>query len=389
MRKKTATIVVFYAFFIASTLKGQGKWETNIFIGGTNYQGDLVETQAPILSETNPAFGLTTRYALNQNFKIRGDLMSGKISGDDRYAIEPSRLRRNFNFESDILEAGIGLEWAPFSFSKDDIGRATRSFISPYIFAGLSFFSATPSTSYNDVSEGSSNPKIAKDRQEGSSVSGIALPVGGGIQFNLNSSFFLTTEVGVRTTNTDFIDGISFSGNPDKNDWYWFGGVGLGLRFARRDIDLDGIADRKDGCPEQKGSVENMGCPDRDSDGIVDKNDSCPDQYGLANLDGCPDQDADGITDAVDKCPKTFGIAIAEGCPDADTDAIPDKKDECPYLAGTLAGKGCPLLDTNANGSIKDELKALKRPGLLDAVHKHQKNYWWLKSPEVWGTLSW
>lgn len=61
------------------------------------------------------------------------------------------------------------------------------------------------------------------------------------------------------------------------------------------DTDGDGIVDRIDGCPKQKGVMENRGCPDVDSDGdgIVDRLDKCPfdpENYNaLDDDDGCDD----------------------------------------------------------------------------------------------------
>ena len=125
----------------------------------------------------------------------------------------------------------------------------------------------------------------------------------------------MVTEVGVRRVDEDYLDGVSFAGNPDANDWYWFGGIGLGLRIAQKDTDLDGVVDKEDNCPTQKGDLENGGCPDEDGDGVIDKNDVCPEKFGLATLDGCPDQDGDSITDDLDDCPRVYGIALTNGCP--------------------------------------------------------------------------
>jgi PKD repeat protein len=59
---------------------------------------------------------------------------------------------------------------------------------------------------------------------------------------------------------------------------------------------------------------------DRDLDGIADKRDKCPDQFGLAELNGCPkpvdgDKDGDGIMDSQDGCPSEAGTPIYNGCP--------------------------------------------------------------------------
>ncbi len=108
------------------------------------------------------------------------------------------------------------------------------------------------------------------------------------------------------------------------------------------DADLDGVADAEDRCPQESGAPAMQGCPDRDRDGIADIDDACPDQAGLAQFKGCPDTDNDGIADNEDKCPNNAGPVANQGCPDTDNDGIPDNLDKCPNVAGTKDNSGCP-----------------------------------------------
>lgn len=110
------------------------------------------------------------------------------------------------------------------------------------------------------------------------------------------------------------------------------------------DTDNDGIIDSKDECPLEAGPVEFNGCPDKDGDGIIDKNDKCPDVPGLLQFEGCPDKDNDGITDEKDACPDVAGLAQFNGCPDSDNDGLMDKEDDCPLVAGPKENKGCPVV---------------------------------------------
>lgn len=57
------------------------------------------------------------------------------------------------------------------------------------------------------------------------------------------------------------------------------------------DDDGDGIVNRDDRCPLEKGPAASFGCPpppDRDGDGIADADDLCPDVPGIASEKGCP-----------------------------------------------------------------------------------------------------
>jgi outer membrane protein OmpA-like peptidoglycan-associated protein len=137
-----------------------------------------------------------------------------------------------------------------------------------------------------------------------------------------------------------------------------------GVEFAlgkAKDTDGDGVADKKDKCPDTPAgvAVDVNGCPlDKDGDGIPDYKDECPDIAGLASLNGCPDKDGDGIADRVDECPDVAGLKKFNGCPDTDGDGIPDAKDECPQSPKGCAvdAKGCPL-DTDKDGIIDCEDK--------------------------------
>ncbi len=127
----------------------------------------------------------------------------------------------------------------------------------------------------------------------------------------------------------------------------------LGRRKIR-DQDGDGVSDKKDKCPKDRGTWATMGCPDRDHDGIMDSEDDCPDVAGLAKFKGCPDTDGDGIPDKDDDCPTVPGLAQFKGCPDTDGDGIPDKDDDCPNIPGLVQFRGCPDTDGDGIPDIQD-----------------------------------
>jgi outer membrane protein OmpA-like peptidoglycan-associated protein len=155
-----------------------------------------------------------------------------------------------------------------------------------------------------------------------------------------------------------------------------------------RDKDKDGVSNKKDLCPKEKGNCESKGCPDRDGDGITDSQDKCPDNPGPAELQGCPDTDGDGvidmedscvtekgppdlhgcpdrdgdkIIDKIDECPDDAGLAQFNGCPDKDADGTPDKSDACPDVAGPKEHAGCP--DTDGDGVYDNEDKCVTVKG--------------------------
>jgi len=104
--------------------------------------------------------------------------------------------------------------------------------------------------------------------------------------------------------------------------------------------DLDGFED-DDGCLDE----------DNDQDGMLDDDDACrneeEDLDGIMDSDGCPedDGDSDGVLDLIDECPEEAGSAQAEGCPDRDGDGVMDSIDRCLDEPGLSRDRGCPLED--------------------------------------------
>lgn len=143
------------------------------------------------------------------------------------------------------------------------------------------------------------------------------------------------------------------------------------------DIDMDGIPNKLDECPEQMEDFDkykdNDGCPDpdNDADGVPDTSDKClfepEDRDGFEDGDGCPenDNDQDGMPDDKDDCPmekEDFdGFKDNDGCPDTDNDGdgILDANDKCPLDVEDMDGfedqDGCPEFDNDKDG-IKDSV---------------------------------
>jgi outer membrane protein OmpA-like peptidoglycan-associated protein len=151
---------------------------------------------------------------------------------------------------------------------------------------------------------------------------------------------------------TDNLAGFVNLYKPDGANVYFGLAFGIFPKKRPRDRDEDGISDKLDQCPDQKGVWELKGCPDADGDGIQDKEDECPTEAGKKELNGCPDKDNDGIKDKEDECPTEAGKKELNGCPDKDNDGIKDKEDECPTEAGSKELNGCPDKD---NDGIKDK----------------------------------
>jgi len=169
--------------------------------------------------------------------------------------------------------------------------------------------------------------------------------IGGGLFFRFSDAVGLEVASTFNRPFYDAWDGIVKGGN----DIYLSHSAGLIISLKKpADTDKDGVADKKDQCPNTPPGVQvdAKGCPiDTDTDGVADYIDKCPAQPGSPELNGCPDTDKDGVADIDDKCPAVPGLAKFAGCPDSDNDGVEDAKDQCPNTeAGTpVDSNGCPL----------------------------------------------
>ena len=308
------------------------KWEGGLLLGFSAYSGDLEFAVA----ETRLVGGLFVRRAIGNYFGINFSLMQGVLGGSDNHSKgTPWRVVRNFAFKSPLTEIAVrgeyhflGINHKVLSLSsgasvmdetsQQSFRMRTRK-VSPYIYVGGGLAIVNPKTNFNDKlipNPVTAGFRINADKTNSSPKAHLAIPFGGGLRIPLvNSKTVLTFEGGFRPTFSDDIDGVSVSGNPDVNDWYFVGTVGLSKALGyTKDSDRDGIPDKYDHCPFLKGDEKLQGCPDRDGDGVTDDKDGCPSVAGLTIYEGCPDTDGDGIIDKYDDCPTEAGIGRFKGC---------------------------------------------------------------------------
>lgn len=351
MKRVNYTLLV--VLLLPCIIVAQPKWEWALLGGGANYLGDLVEKELPVWEETQPAAGIYASHYLGYRWAIRTSAFYGRFSGnDDNFSQEIFSLERNFRFRSYVAELGVCVVWEPFGKARYPAGGGYRRIVSPYGFVGgaASYIDAKPD--FSATQREVWFEKTQQDVQTGLSGVHWAIPIGGGLKFDVGKRTSINLELGVRKVFSDKVDGVSFSGNPDQDDWYLFGVMGLAKRFGEYDTDRDGIVDKKDACPHIFGVLSARGCPDEDGDGVEDLEDACPTEVGILELGGCPDADGDGIIDKLDACPAESGPAKLKGCPDTDGDGIADRLDACPLEAGPAHRKGCPDPDSDHDGIV-------------------------------------
>ncbi|MCB0517411.1 MAG: outer membrane beta-barrel protein [Lewinellaceae bacterium] len=215
MKRYTIAIAAIYCTL---SLHAQIPIEAGIFAGTTTYQGDLAENQVE-LSELHFAFGAMVRYHFDEKFKLRANVIYGRISGKDANAKDPALHARDWSFNSYIVETSLTMEYHPFGRSREDEVGLFRRQNSPYVGTGIGLANFDPSVKTTRPGDFERFP------ERGSSTSSITVPLIVGITFDFSRFFLLGLEGGSRITFNDYLDGVSKNGNPKKKDLFIFVGV--------------------------------------------------------------------------------------------------------------------------------------------------------------------
>jgi hypothetical protein len=254
------------AFLLPFLAQGQAHHEVGLSVGVANYYGDLQDKLFPGYGY-KPMGGVSYKYFMSPRVGIRLGANYANLTGADSLSEVPVKRQRNLRFATHLFEVSAGLE---VNLWPIDLDRRSR--VTPYIFGGVSAFYTNP---YADgprgervylrplSTEGQGIPTYPDRKQYG--VINAAFPIGGGMKFFMGRTLVMTTELGFRYTNTDYIDDVSKSyvnldtlmayrsqlavqmayrgntvqgadpnyhpnyqyqrGDSRANDWFWFGSV--------------------------------------------------------------------------------------------------------------------------------------------------------------------
>jgi len=197
--------------------------EIGVFVGGSNYIGDVGSTT--YISPNEPAMGIIYKWNKSPRLSYRFSFTGAYYKADDLDSNEPSRNQRGYHFVNNIKEVSLGLEFNFFDFNLHDIERK----YTPYVHSGINYLR------YHD-SYTSSNIVVIAPR-----IGSFAIPMTLGVKSNVTPHFILALEVGARYTFTDNLDGsnpkdesLTKFGNINNNDWYVFSGLTLTYTFGNK-----------------------------------------------------------------------------------------------------------------------------------------------------------
>lgn len=220
------------ALFSQPTIKSSPRHlEVGFIFGVTNYSGDIAQKNIHI-SETNLGYGAFARYFFSNKFSAKAHLYSGTISGDDANSKDPIIQRRSFRFGTNLTEVGLSGEWHPLGKDRFSSTGMHRSFLSPYLYLGVGATFSSAKVEYYGTPEDRSVFITTPFPEVGPHQRFLIAPMGAGVRVELNESLVLGAELGWRPVFSDDLDGVRLNGNPEKNDWYYFGGATIAFIFG-------------------------------------------------------------------------------------------------------------------------------------------------------------
>ncbi len=200
----------FLILFLFAPLRAQVN-EVGLTGGVTYYIGDLNPTRH-YPEDMKPAGGLVSRHTHNDRYALRFQGLYGVLEAFDSKSDDPLQQMRNLHFRSRLFEGAVLFEVNFFKYRGR--GKLAKRW-TPFMFAGLCYFRASPQTLLNDTwydlqplgTEGQGTS--ARPGSEPYSIDQIAIPFGAGLKFNLSEKLDLQIEWGLRRTYTDHIDDVS------------------------------------------------------------------------------------------------------------------------------------------------------------------------------------
>jgi len=201
----------FFALFLSGFCLKAQTFEIGVTGGGAGYIGDL--NQSSPLKISGISAGAFVKVNLDPYWVLGVHYNYGKIKADDANSANQQFRDRNINFQTPIKEASLQLD---FNFLDYFAGGGFKQF-TPYIYAGLGGILFNPKATY-----GGNEYELRFYATEGQTKAyknyAITIPYGVGMKFRLTESWGLSTQLGYRTVNTDYLDDVS-NRYPGLGSW--------------------------------------------------------------------------------------------------------------------------------------------------------------------------
>lgn len=221
MMKKALFIILFFMGFNLSYAQIN---EVGVFLGGSNYIGDIGKTT--YIYPNSYAVGGIYKWNMHPQYSIRATYTYSKIKGDDIKSNNSYRQFRGLKFENSLHEFAAGIEYHFFKYSLSKIGYTHT----PYIILEAAV------ANYSTVEyESTISGLLAIEKR----TFNFSIPFGVGYKTKLARNVGIGIETSFRYTFNDKMDGypqivdgaeINYT---NGNDWYVFTGITIVYGFGR------------------------------------------------------------------------------------------------------------------------------------------------------------
>jgi hypothetical protein len=218
--RSSMTFLVCALLVLSGSVASAQRIEAGFFGGGATYQGDLADDNIQ-LKETKLAYGGLLRYYLNNSIVLGANFYVGTLTGSDFN--NPRTLSRGYTFTGQFNEFALTGEWhfmRPFGRTRSSSGLF-RPYFSPFVFLGI----GSTTCKAKPVAPVGTTPYPFPEAGDADNF--ICVPAGIGIKYQFAEQFAIGLELGSRTVFSDYLDGVSKTANPSRNDWYVVGGITL------------------------------------------------------------------------------------------------------------------------------------------------------------------
>jgi hypothetical protein len=240
MKSLYLTSVIFLLFFQALFAQ-QAKWEMGLSLGISPYLGDINKRIVYVPSQSGFGAQLHAKYNFKPSFALRAAAAYMTMKGDDKNFSTPDwRSLRGFAFTNTLIEGSLCLEYDLLAKKRERNNKTDAKF-SPYLVLGGAIAFHDPKPTFNEPNVVATAVLISEDKAAIGKMTSFAIPVGAGLRYALNPKWSLGLEVTSRISTSDYLDGISKSGNPSKNDWYAFSSLSIIHKFGLKEATVDKI----------------------------------------------------------------------------------------------------------------------------------------------------
>lgn len=200
MKKLLLSIcIVFYSVTIWSQ-----KSEIGGFFGSAFYIGDVNPTS--LFASLKPSGGIIYRYNFNARWAFKSSIMFANVEASD--VKNNDGYERNLSFKSPITEIAAVAELNFFNL----YNSAHTNRFTPYIFAGLAFFSFNPQAELDGrvyfLQHLGTEGQGLYGGKDFYSLTNFAIPFGIGFKVNIGKHISFGLEWGMRYTFTDYLDDV-------------------------------------------------------------------------------------------------------------------------------------------------------------------------------------